>query len=735
MNRAAAPLRQDTRGIRLATPLPEGAIGLRRVRVREALGEMFSIEAEAVAADPEFDHDALLSGNVTVTVETSDPDAPRHFNGFVTEAALGEPVDGGVALSFVAAPWLWFLTLRQTCRIFEGKSVPDIIEAVLGEHNLGLHRLELRGEHPALPYAVQYNESDFALLSRLMERDGIYYAFEHENGAHTLVLHDDVAGLPENPAMPRYAFRADKAGDARQGHGVTLWRPARRLRPGRVYLRDYNPATPGADLGAEGSAGQTDPAWEVAAYPGGHADAAGGRRRARIFAEALQADAARIEAATDLREVRAGDRFTLEGHPVARENAAHYVVEAVHDATAPGYVTGQALEERFETRFVAARRDVPFRPPRRTPWPRIAGVQTAMVTGDAGAEITPHAHVAVRVSFHWLPGAPSCRVRVGQLWVGAGFGAMAIPRIGDEVIVTFEEGDPDRPLIVGSLYNAAAKPPYDPVETPDVVAFRSNSTPGGGGSNELRFRDKAGEETVLLQAQRDLDVHVKNDARESVLGERHASVAKDDLLKVEGDSHAETLGDSAEKVGGNRALTVGGDAFAAAGGARHDDVGGEWRLTAGGDIGVDAGGSLLLASGSATVIQSGAAFHLKAGAAMVIEGASQLSLKVGGSFVDIGPSGVSISGPMVKINSGGAAGSGAGTKPQAAKAPNAPKAPKAAATAEAGAAPPAPQARPRPLTPAELDANPTAAALRAAHESGAPFCEQCEAAKRAGGAA
>jgi type VI secretion system secreted protein VgrG len=567
-----------------------------------------------------------------------------------------------------------------------------------------------------------------------MEREGIYYAFEHENGAHTLVLYDDVAALPQNPAMPRYALRADTTGDARQAHGVKLWRAARRLRPGRVYLRDYNPATPGADLGAEGSAGQADPAWEIAAYPGGHVDAAGGRRRAKTMAEALQADAARIEASTDMREVRAGDRFTLEGHPVARENAEHYVVEAVHHATAPGYVTGQGLEERFDTQFIAARREVAFRPPRRTPWPRIAGVQTAMVTGDDGAEITPHEHVAVRVSFHWLPGEPSCRVRVGQLWVGAGFGAMAIPRIGDEVIVTFEEGDPDRPLIVGALYNGAAKPPYDPVETPDVFAVRSNSTPGGGGANELRFRDKAGEETILLHAQRDLDLHVKNDARESVLGERHASVAKDDLLKVEGDSHAETVGDSMAKVGGDRSLTVGGDAFAGVSGARHDDVGGEWRQTAGGDISVDAGGQMLIASGAGTVIQAGAAFHLKAGAAMVIEGTSQLSLKVGGSFVDIGPSGVSITGPMVKINSGGSAGSGAGTKPKAAKAPKAPKAPKAAATTEAGAAPPPPPARPRPMTPAELDSNPTAAALRAAHESGAPFCEQCEAARRAAAA-
>jgi type VI secretion system secreted protein VgrG len=342
--------------------------------------------------------------------------------------------------------------------------------------------------------------------------------------------------------------------------------------------------------------------------------------------------------------------------------------------------------------------------------------------GPSGEEVYTDEHARVKVKFHWdryskADENSSCWIRVAQVWAGKRWGAMYIPRIGQEVIVEFLEGDPDRPIVTGRVYNAQAKLPYDLPGNKTMSTLKSNSTKGGDGFNEIRFEDKKGEEQIFIHAEKDEDVRVKNDAKEWVGADRHLIVKRDQLEQVDGDKHLTVKGDQNEKIDGTVSLNAGMDF--------QQKVGMKHALEAGMDI------------------------HIKGGMKVVIEAGMQLSLKAGASFIDIGPGGVAISGtPTVMINSGGSAGSGSGSSPDATKLP------KEAATAEPGqvSGPSPSQPPPGPLQPASpsgqapppsgqmaslsgqpappVKVSPQAATLQQAAKDGTPFCEECEKAKQ-----
>jgi type VI secretion system secreted protein VgrG len=305
---------------------------------------------------------------------------------------------------------------------------------------------------------------------------------------------------------------------------------------------------------------------------------------------------------------------------------------------------------------------------------------------------------------------------------------MSLPRIGDEVIVAFENGDPDRPLIVGRVYNKAAKPPHDPMAMRTVTTFKTNTSKGGGGFNEFRFDDKAGEENVFLHAQKDHDIRVLNDEREWLGNDRHSEIGNSAFHKIATDRH-DTIGASTfTEIGDTLNLGVGADILTEAGANSHLTVGTSAFLTAGSTVEIDAGSDVLVASGADIVADAGGAVHLKAGSKIVLEASSGITLKVGGNFITIDASGVAIKGTMVQINTGGSALPGPGTAPGAATAPEPPTAPDEALNGEPGTVAKPPPSRPREIPALVLDAHPVAAALRAAAQSGAPFCEQCAAA-------
>ncbi|MDD5763426.1 MAG: type VI secretion system tip protein TssI/VgrG [bacterium] len=380
-----------------------------------------------------------------------------------------------------------------------------------------------------------------------------------------------------------------------------------------------------------------------------------------------------------------GFKFSLSDHERGEYNRDYFLAKLVTHGEQP-----QALQEAsgsgsggfsYSNRFTAIPASVTFRPARVTPRPVVEGIQTATVVGPKGEEIYTDKYGRVKVKFHWdrekeRDEKSSCWIRVSSTFAGGQYGAIFTPRIGHEVVVDFLEGDPDRPLITGSVYNADQMPPYELPAEKTKSTTKTDSSIGGKGFNEIRFEDKKDEEQVFVHGQRNLDVRIEKDAMEWIGQDRHLIVKRDQLEMVEGDKHLAVTGDHNEKVDGTVSLTVGKD--------RDEKVGMKHALDAGQEI------------------------HLKAGMKVVIEAGTQLTIKAGGNFVDIGPGGVTIQGTMVKINSGGSPGSGSGASPDPPKTPVEADKDKPGARANA-AAPPV--------------QTPQAQALKSASASGAPLCD------------
>jgi type VI secretion system secreted protein VgrG len=362
-----------------------------------------------------------------------------------------------------------------------------------------------------------------------------------------------------------------------------------------------------------------------------------------------------------------GYTFSMTDHHRDDMNDSYLLIELRHSATVGGsYQTGGGGSDAYSNQFTCIPASIPYRPPRVTPKPLIYGVQPAVVIGKSddtddttasddgatgdGEEIWVDKYGRIIVRFPWdRVGACSCRVRVAQQWAGAGWGGMVIPRVGQEVLVSFLDGDPDRPIVIGCVYNATQKVPYDLPEYQTRSTFKSHSSTGGGDDNynELRFEDKQGSEQVFIRGEKDYDTRIKNDSREWIGNNRSLMITKDQMEKVSGDVHLQVAGKHYEKVTGDM----------------HSHVAGNLNQKSDQTISIQAGQNLYEKSGQNYAHQAGQMIHLKAGMTVVIEAGTELSLVVGGNFIDINSSGISIFGTMVNINSGGSAGSGCGSSP------------------------------------------------------------------------
>jgi type VI secretion system secreted protein VgrG len=655
------PATQSHRQFAVSSPLGRDVLLFQRMRAAEQLGRLFEFELDLLSERRDIDPDDLLGQNVTVRLELPGEGA-RYFNGFVSRfvqtGMTGLPAPGGdrelATYRATLRPWLWFLTRTSDCRIFQDKKAPDIVKQVLRERGFTDFEDALYGNYRTLPYCVQYRETDFNFVSRLLEQEGIYYYFKHENGRHKLVLCDDAGSHKPVPGYERIPFYLPAERGHRERDHVYEWSFGRELQPGAVVLNDFDFERPRAGLLARASAARRHALadFEIYDYPGEYAQSADGEQYARVRIEELQAGHEVAYGAGNARGLAAGALFTLEHPPREDQEREYLVVSAVHDLRSDEYESGAGNgREPYACTFTAIAGRQPFRAARVTPRPVIQGPQTAVVVGKAGEEIWPDKFGRVKVQFHWdrygkSDENSSCWIRVAQMWAGKRWGAMHIPRIGQEVLVEFLEGDPDQPIVTGRVYNGDAMPPYDPLTSAATSTLKSNSTKGGGGFNELRFDDRKGEEQVFVHAEKDFDLRVKNDRREWVGRDRHLWVKRDRAEKVEGNVHLEVGKEHFEKTGT------------------------AWS--------VDAGKSIDAKAGMTIALDGGQAVHVKGGMNVVIEAGVQLTLKVGGNFVTIDPSGVSIQGTLVLINTGGAAGSGAGCSP------GSPSTPKEAASAEPG---------------------------------------------------
>ncbi|HET6278678.1 MAG TPA: type VI secretion system tip protein VgrG, partial [Candidatus Polarisedimenticolia bacterium] len=546
--------------IELSTTLGEDVLLFHSMSATEQLGGLFEYKLEMESTDEKVKFEDILGQHVTVRL-TLHNDKERFFNGYVTRFSQVEAEPDKSRYSAVVRPWLWFLTRTSDCRIFQEMTVPEVIEKVFAEHDYAAFENKLSGSYRKWVYCVQYRETDFNFVSRLMEQEGIYYYFKHAKDKHTLILadaynsHEAIPGYEEVPYFP------PTANVVRESDHFTSWSASQEVQSGAYTLTDFDFEKPKADLAVKSTASRKhDKAkLEIYDYPGEYLESGDGEQYVKARLEELQAQHERVNGAGNVRGMYSGGLFKLTKYPRGDQNREYLVVSADHRLQGMAYASsGESAADQYTGSIVAMDSKEPYRPMRVTPKPIVQGPQTAIVVGKAGEEIWTDKYGRVKIQFHWDREGKedensSCWVRVAQVWAGKTWGGIQIPRIGQEVIVEFLEGDPDRPIITGRVYNADAMPPYALPDNQTQSGIKSRSSKGGAGENfnELRFEDKKGEEQVFLHAEKNQDIEVENDETHWIGHDRTKKVDNDEKTTIGHDRTEEVKNDEKITIGNN----------------------------------------------------------------------------------------------------------------------------------------------------------------------------------------
>lgn len=674
---------QDNTFISLKTPLGRDALIVESFVGVEELSSPFVFELDLVSEDPSIAFDKLVGQRVTLIMEVMDgTPMHRYVNGIVSRFVQRHSDSRYTFYRAEVVPWLWLLSRQANCRIFQEMTVPEIVKQVFHDRGQTDFEDRLQGSYPKLTYCVQYRERDIDFVSRLLEEYGITYFFKHDKERHTLVLADAPGAFEPCPHQARVRFREDSRlpSPLPEPGVVTELSLSQELHAGKYSHTDYNFETPSNDLRTSAPTrvsvgGNTG--FEIYDYPGRYAEVDVGEKVAKLRIEEGEAPHLCIDAMTTCRALLPGFRFDLVSHYRGDVNRGYLVVRVEHRG-----VSGELSEgtQTYTNRLHAVPADAPFRPQRRTPKPVVQGPQTAVVVGPAGDEIHTDKYGRVKVHFHWdrlgkRDEKSSCWVRVSQHWAGSGFGSIFIPRIGQEVVVDFLEGDPDQPFINGRVYNAEQMPPYELPANATVSTVRSNSKlKDVAHFNELRFEDKPGDEHVWFQAERDFYHYVKHDKKVTVDNDEFRIVKRDQIEKIERDVMRTIERDRIEKIGRDQNADIAGKLALKVGDAYGLKVASDAVVEAGAAISLKSGADMVQKVGSNLGVEAAANVHIKGGANVVIEAGAMLTLKCGGASVVIGPANVMITGTMVMINSGGGGGSGGGANPKTPEAPQKPTA-------------------------------------------------------------
>jgi type VI secretion system secreted protein VgrG len=463
------PLKQESRSIAIKTPLGADALGLRSFSVEEQLSHLFQIEAALSSENGAVNLDEVVGHAVTIRLNLSDK-SKRFFNGYVS-GMVQQANEGGYArYRATIVPWLWFLTRTSDCRLWaadqpaQGKTVPQIIEEVFKGHGFHDYKLKLSGHYPKREFCVQYRETDFNFVSRLMEQEGIYYFFEHEDGKHTLILADSISAHKPFTGYSDVTFHQVET-KAPVREVITDWTMKKEVQPVAATLQDFDFTKPRTSLlvSTHVSRKYGQAKFEIFDYPGEYFEHGDGQRLADTRLEELQTQYETLQGQAHARGLAAGHTFKLKNHPRTEQNREYLITSVSLHAEGGEFASGQGGGEFFTCNFTCIGKAQQFRPPRVTPKPIIQGPQTATVVGPSGQELYTDKYARVKVHFHWdrhdkSDENSSCWIRVSQPWAGKGYGGTSIPRIGQEVVVEFLEGDPDRPLVNGRIYNAGQMP-------------------------------------------------------------------------------------------------------------------------------------------------------------------------------------------------------------------------------------------------------------------------------------
>jgi len=523
---------QAGRALRIDTPLGEDAVLLRSISGQESVSQLFRFELELLSENEQISFDSIVGKNVTVHVESLDSE--RTFNGYISRFSQGSQDGRFTYYRAEMVPWLWFLTRTADCRIFQRKTVPQIIQKIFEDLGFDDFKLRLFGTYQPRDYCVQYRETDFNFVSRLMEEEGICYFFEHDGSKHEMILGDDPAS--HEPCPDQAKARCDFASGGFRGEDViTEWRMEQEFRPSAWAQTDYNFETPSTNLMVTV---KDEGKYEVYDFPGVHLKKSVGDQIAKTRLQETLAFKKLVSGKSNCRHFTTGSTVEVSEHYRDDMNAKWMLTAVYHQSTmGETYGSGGDDEGFFYTNtFECIPADVIFRPLRITPKPHVQGCQTAVVVGPAGEEIYTDKYGRVKVQFHWDREGKknedsSCWIRVSSPWAGKGWGGVSIPRIGQEVVVEFLEGDPDQPLIIGRVYHAENMPPYELPAGAVVSGIKSN-THKGTGYNEFAMDDTAKKELVRIHAQFDMATTVEHDDTQTVHNNR--------AIKVDG-THNETI--------------------------------------------------------------------------------------------------------------------------------------------------------------------------------------------------
>lgn len=704
---------QADRSLRVDTPLGEDVLLLYKFEAWEAFSQPYSCSIDMLSRRDDIQASEILSEPVTVTIDATSS-APRFFNGHVVGFEFtGFQERGLCGYRAEIVPWLWFLGKSSNCRVFQNQSVTEILESLftgLGFSDYTLSRLS--GNYPKLDYCVQYRETDLNFVSRLLEQEGIFYYFLHERGKHTLVLADNSSD---------YLFLDNKTIEHRpgswQGDFISQWRHRFRFFSGRWSQTDFDfekfdhsLITKSSTVVTAANSGN----YEQYDYPGYYKDTDRGRVLTNLKMELEENSHDIVTGTSSVQTLALGKKFVFHSDECPPDHKKKFVVTRLrHRIFDNSYVGSEqgadekdAASEGYQNEFECIPDTVTFRPPLKTPKPKIEGVQTAVVVGKAGDEIYTDKYGRIKLQFHWdrygsKNETSSCWVRVATQWAGKKWGTVAIPRVGQEVVVTFVDGDPDQPLVIGSVYNSAHKPPFTLPGAKTQSGIKSNSSKGGGNYNEISFDDKAGAETITIHAAKDFNFNVGNNlggsttgnastsvdgnSSDSVGGDQSLSVSGNQTLSVTGTQTVSVTGDRTANFSSNETLTVGGNQDQTISGdqsvtvtnqthnisAKHTvnaadqtfsidsaqefsastqtfSISGKQNFQAGSqEFNVDGKASI---SAAEIELSATSKITLSVGGSVVTIDSGKIEITLGASSVTVDPSGVTVMGPAIKLN-------------------------------------------------------------------------------------
>jgi len=644
--------KQSKLGLTVDTPLGKDTVLLRGLSGEDRISGLFYYRLELVSEEPDLKMDKIVGKDVTATI--LDGKNKFHLNGIVSRF-----VQAGTSQRFTTyyaevRPWFWLLTKTHDNRIFQEKKVTDIIKLIFDDNGFSDYKISTKGKFNKLEYCVQYQESCFDFVCRLMEDNGIFYFFDHEDGKHTMILADDKSvHKPRKGANPSRVKSQDSAGS--YDDIITHMALEEQVIVGGYAMTDYDFEQPTASLKVSVK-GKT-PESEIYEYPGGYTKKGDGESLVKVRLESFEAGKKLVRGQSNCRSFLSGCKVTVKEH-VRKDLNGDYILS---------WVSHTANTNRYTNSFEGFPAKVPYRPRRLTRKPKIYGAQTAIVVGTKGEEIFTDKYGRVKVQFHWdregkKDEKSSCFIRVAHGWAGKGWGAFFLPRIGQEVIVSFLDGDPDRPIITGSVYNAEQTVPYKLPGDMTKSTIKSSSSKGGSKGNEFRFEDKKDAEEIYMHAMKDYLAVVENDSKWDIKNIEDISIGKDrnltikvnDTIKVDGDRKTTIKGAEVLAVGGERKSEVKGAETYANKADYTRKVAGNYTLKVTGDLTIQATGKITIKSTGAMNVESSQDMALKAGMNLKAKGGMNVGIEAGMNLE--GKGGVQLSmkgGAMGAIDGGG----------------------------------------------------------------------------------